>query len=313
MTTESALSDRQLDAALRALDAADDRLDADQLRRKDALLDDLLAGRPHAGDPAGPARERAADDALASRVETAAIDSPGTLAPVVELRGRRLRRVARWMLPAAAAAGLVGALTLGGQGDRPAYASWTPTPTPVTGATLTGAERACRAAMAEQQSHMDELPAQLRPTTRPETARTVVAERRGDYLFLAMATADGSTAECFFDADAPDRVEGMTGSASTSASPPPVTLRGAQFEAPGAGMSSGPEGTYAFTQGRVGPDVAGLTLRTEGRTVQATVSDGHFAAWWPSAAKPGAGAMPDIAYDVRRADGTVLRDQQPTR
>lgn len=312
MTTEFALSDRQLDAALRAFDAADHQLDADQLRRKDALLEDLLADRaghaargtlprdPHPSSENAPHGNESGDSP----------DSPGSFAPVVAL-GRRRMRVARWLIPVAAAAGLVGALTIGGQGGAPAYASWTPTPTPVTGATLTNAEKACRASLAEQQSHMAELPPELRPTTRPETARTVVAERRGDYLFLAMATADGSTAECFLDADTPDRVEGMTGSASTPSSPPPAALRGGQFEVPGAGSSSGPEGSFAFTQGRVGPDVTGLTLRTEGRTVQATVSDGHFAAWWPSTAAGGSGPAPQIAYDVTLAGGTVLRDATP--
>lgn len=152
------------------------------------------------------------------------------------------------------------------------------------------------------------MPESQQPTTRPEAARTVVAEKRGNYLFLALATADGSTAQCFFDAADPSTVDGMTGGSTTAASPLPKPLSADGLEAAGAGSAGGPEGTYAFTQGRVGTHVTAVTIRSEGHTVQATVTDGYFAAWWPSKPTPAVGPSPIVAYDITLADGRVLTD-----
>ncbi len=279
MIDRTTLDDHELDAALRELDAASTALSPAQRARKEALLDNVLREQPD-----GPA------------------------APVVELPRRR-RRAARWLVPVAAASGLVTVLFVtGGPGDTPAYASWTSEARPVTGDVLTTAEKACRTSMAETNSRLSEVPADQRPTTRPETAKTVVAEKRGNYLFLAMTTDDGSTAQCFFDADDPARVQGMTGGSSTPSSPRPKPLQPSQIEGDGGGMSSGPEGSYAFAQGRVGSGIKGVTLRTEGRTVRATVAGGYYAAWWPTQAGPEPGPPPAIAYDVTLGDGTVRKD-----
>ena len=282
------LDDRELDAALRELDVADLTLTAQEQARKESLLSSLL-------------------DQQSSSSST----------EVTELLGRRRRRTVRWLIPAAAA-GLVGVfLVTGGPGDNPAYASWTPDPQPLSGDMSAKVERACKSAMAETKSRHADVPPDVRPTTKPETAKTVVAEKRGNYIFLAMAAEDGSTAECFLAADDPSRVQAMTGSSSTSQTPPAKALRAGEFEGNGAGMSSGPEGTYAFTQGRVGPEVTGVMIRSEGRTVQATVLGGHYAAWWPSTPFTGPSATPVVSYDVRLADGSVRTEvsaaDQPER
>lgn len=281
------LHDDDLDAALRALDAADTHLAPEQQARKAALLESILTS-----------------------AESAPTEAPAA-AGVIPLRPRRTRRerAVRWLLPVAAAAGLVGVLTLtGGPGDGPAYASWTPTPKPVTGDTLATAETSCKASMAESNSRMGDVPTDQQPTTQVDTAKTVVAEKRGNYLFLAMATDDGSTAQCFFDAGDPSQIQGMTGGTTTAQSPKPRTLGPRDLEGSGVGSSSGPEGSYAFTQGRVGADIAGVTVHSDGATAEATVSNGYFAAWWPATARAAGAPDPAITYDVTLRNGTVLKN-----
>lgn len=276
------LHDDDLDTALRALDAADPTLDSGQQARKDALLDSLLEGST-------PERR-----------------APG---PTPMPRRTARKHVVRWLLPAAAAAALVAVFTLtNGPSDRPAYASWTPKPEPVTGTTLSTAESACKASMAESDSQMDDIPADQRPTTQVDTAKTVVAEKRGDYLFLAMATVDGSTAQCFFDAGDPSQVKGMTGGSTTAQSPKPRTLGPRDLEGAGWGFSGGPEGSYTFTQGRVGADVAVVTIHSDGTTAAATVSNGHFAAWWPATSRMEGDPRATVTYDVTLKNGTVLEN-----
>ena len=152
---------------------------------------------------------------------------------------------------------------------------------------------------------------ELRPDVRAETARTVVAEQRGDFLFVALATDTGATAQCFLSADDPGRVYGTTGGAPTASTPPPVVLAADRIEAEGGGLASGPEGSYAFAQGRVGDDVLAVTLRVDGATIRATVGDGSFAAWWPAPAASGPSPSPIIAYDLTLANGVVVKDADP--
>lgn len=278
MLTSNRRRDARLNELLRSLDAADGSLTDEQLARKDTALTAILATSP---------------------------------APLAPRGGTPLRRpVLRWAVPVAAAAGLAFALTMTGgpQGGAPAYASWTPQPRPVDGDTLAVAERACRDGMRDSLDRGGDVPPELRPTLDPASARTVVAEQRGNFLFLAMVAADSSTVQCFFDAADPATVRGSTGALATAGSPTPGRLAPGQVDAGGAGMSGGPEGTYAYTQGRVGPGATGVTIRTEGRTIAATVSDGHFAAWWPSTVDAGMGRGPALAFDVILADGTVVRD-----
>lgn len=282
-------SDAQLDATLRTLDPADQTLTADQMAGKDALLAGLLK-----------APDASSGSAVIPRAGTTITDI------------RRGRRHLRWAVPAAAAAALVGVMTVygGPGGQSPAYASWTPGPTVVDAETRAKAESACRASISESTGRLGDSGSDpsTAPTTRPEDFRTVAAERRGSFMLLAMAADDGSTQACFFDAGKPDRVAGAGGSLATAGSEPPKTLAPAQIEAAGGGMSSGPEGTYATAQGRVGADVTGVTLRTAGQTVQATVSNGWFAAWWPATWVGANAATPPIAYDVTLRDGRIVKD-----
>jgi len=274
-------TDADLDATLRSLDVAHTRLTAEQVDRKAALLASIV----------------------------------GEAVPVVDVAVARRRGAGRWvraLIPAAAAAAVVGLLVLPGSlGASRAYASWTPQPRPVVGDVLARSSAACRAAMADTERRGEEVPPELRPDVRAETARTVVAEQRGDFLFLAMATDTGATAQCFLRADDPGRVYGTTGSAPTPSAPPLAVLAADQIESEGAGLTSGPEGSYAFAQGRVGSDVRAVTLRVGDVTVEATVSDGWFAAWWPTASSSRISPSPIIAYDLSLTSGVVVKDADP--
>ena len=300
--TEFDIDDRALDDALRALDVADQRLDESQQARKEALLRDLL-------EPSDALRGAPEDVTTQGTTDAATAVSGASSASVVPITSRRRRSPVRWLLPAAAAAALVGAMVIAGQpGEKAAYASWTPDPTPVSGEVLSRAEAACRAGWTESSSRDTDLPAELRPTTKAEDLATVVAEQRGDYLFLAMAADDGSTTQCFFDAGAPSRPHGMTGGAATASTPPPAVLAPEQIEGSGGGAASGPEGSYAFSVGRVGDEVKGVTVHADGTDVRATVTNGHFAAWWPSKPVQEPAPSPILRFDVTLADGTVRSD-----
>jgi len=75
------------------------------------------------------------------------------------------------------------------------------------------------------------------------------------------------------------------------------------------------------TDGAVGTDVRGVTIHAGALTVQATVENGHYAAWWPGSAfdrgpLDGEGHREprlNLHYDLSLADGSVLLDVEPTR
>ncbi|AKT50606.1 hypothetical protein [Arsenicicoccus sp. oral taxon 190] len=223
--------------------------------------------------------------------------------------GRRRPGVVRWLVPVGAAAALALAFALAdGPGEPHAYASWSPTPQPVEAKPLATAEKACLDNLRDDLARMAKDVADQRPTTDPDTMRTVVAEKRGGFLFLAMSAPDGSTQQCFFTTSDPATVNGVTGGLATASSAAPVALKDGQIEAWGGGKSSGPEGTYSFTTGRLGPGVRAVTIRTQGRDVNATVNAGNFAAWWPSTPTPADAPSPGETYDLTLADGRVVRN-----
>lgn len=301
-TINDAAADDALDALIAGHDVADTAMTADRAARRDVLLAQILADAP-AADPAATAEV----DATADAYDTAEVAGT-SFAP----RGprRRWMRVARWAVPAAVAAALAGVFAMGNLpgSQGVAYASWTPDPTPLTGQALADAESACRANLAESLTTMQDVPADQRPTVTPEAARTVIAEQRGDFVFLSMVADDTSTAQCFFDAGDLSRVVGSTGGFATAGAPQPEPVPPGQVEAAGAGASSGPQGDYVFTTGRVDPGTRAVTVRTAGQTINASVADGHFAAWWPQRLLGANAPNPPVAYDVTRADGQVVTD-----
>ncbi|MEL4504241.1 hypothetical protein AAEX63_03590 [Luteococcus sp. H138] len=283
------MNDHDLDHTLRTLDIADTELSEAQLTRKQALLDGLLEEN----------------------------------SPVVSLDARRVRRsrAVRWLLPAAAAAAIAVPLTLWGgpaATRSTAYASWTASGRHIGPDTARTISEACRENVRE---NLANSAAGSDTTLSPDALRTVVTEQRGDFLFVAMAAPDGSTQQCFLTASHPTRVEGAAGGWASKDSLPPVVLGPHQVETQTGGQASGAEGDLAFTMGRVGKDITAVTIHIAGRDVEATVSNGHFAAWWPAPELAPNSPKPTETYDVTLANGRTLinvpnvfsggRDQDP--
>ncbi|WP_425309346.1 hypothetical protein AADG42_11410 [Ammonicoccus fulvus] len=271
--------DTRLDDLLRSFDAADPELDDLARRRGDALLERILA--------TPMAEERGTS-----------VSKPTPLAP----RRTRLRWLA---IPAAAAAFALVASLWPGFGSRgQAYASWTPTPIPVTGELRDKTTDACVTQLASVEK---DYPGQgpERPVAGVDTARILIAEQRGDYVFVAVATDVGANWSCLFEARRPNYPISAGGGIPSAMSPAPAPLAPEQLEGGGGGMSGSREGSFASTQGRVGSDVRGVTIHAGGKTVEASVNDGTFAAWWPiEDFKPS--LVDNITFDVTLSDGRVL-------
>jgi hypothetical protein len=165
---------------------------------------------------------------------------------------------------AAAAAGAATLVISLGAGATTAFAGWTPKPTAPAPGQLQGAQASCESG----QSPVSGLPLKL-------------ADTRGPFTFSVYADSQTSAA-C---------IKGPSFRAvTTSMSSAPVSVPGAQIvlssargRAPGGGGPSGGAGNaYSFADGRTGAGVSGVTLvLDDGTTVQATVGNGWFVAWWP--------------------------------
>lgn len=77
----------------------------------------------------------------------------------------------------------------------------------------------------------------------------------------------------------------------------------------------------SITDGAAGETVTGVTIHAGALTVQATVENGRYAAWWPGPAfqsgppeRSGKGGPRlNLTYDLTLTDGTVIHNAQPTR
>jgi hypothetical protein len=212
------------------------------------------------------------------------------------------------LLPTAALAVIVGSLVLQGLGGgNTAYASWTATPTAVTSDDLDAAAAACREKLGGRGSSID-----------MDRARLVLAERRGEIVAVLYRTEDPDlSGSCLVhqplaspDADVlDDAVGGNSGPA---------------LKAPARGFTQGAissSNEASITDGAVGEGVTGVTIHAERFTVNASVQNGRYAAWWPGTAfasgpfgpsgngKPG----PILTYDLTLTDGSVIHNAQPTR
>lgn len=244
-------------------------------------------------------RERA-DAAFARILATPSTDR------VPEKSERPQRRLTRLLVPVGlvGAAGVaVPALLLGGGS---AFASWTPTPEPLTGVAVAQAATACRAALA----------------VTDQGERVVIAERRGGWTYVLLAGPD-SEATCLMpeglvdqEDPAADAREGFMGSYTSDPSEAP-TLARSGIIGYGAAGSVTTDGLWGFgddkewitnVDGYVGSDVTGVTVHTPiGTDVEASVANGRFAAWWPSPVPSSENPEVDGAwtYTVNLADGTT--------
>jgi hypothetical protein len=206
-----------------------------------------------------PARvEQAPAQALLDRIVHAPMES-GT-APTV---ARRPRKVAVAVLAAVAAAL---AVTVPNLGSGPAYASWTPEPSPLPAAEQADLADRC----------VDQVSGMV-----PAATRRVLAEQRGDYAYANVVTPSW-TATCFRDRD------GNVHYGSNLVDPvSSAALGGEGIEMQAWGQLRTDEGHCRLMAGHVGARVIGVDITVRGasgdraRTVRATLADGYFLAWYP--------------------------------
>ena len=273
------VANSRLDAALRSLDAAG-TLTAEQQQRAAATLERIVATAPAASST-----------------------HRGATAPARRSRRRLL------LIPVAAAALTAAVIVFPGEGGGRAYASWTPVPAALTAAEIDIVAPACR-------ERLDSLRRGSPAPLDMQRARLVLAERRGEFVALLYRTDDPDmSGSCLAHNrqdtdDVDDVVVGIAGGS------------GPARPAPARGFTQGAISDFrdaSITDGAAGAGVAGVTIHAGGLTVQASVSNGRYVAWWPGPAFERNGDQPSgeggppltVTYDLTLADGTVVHDAQP--
>lgn len=214
-------------------------------------------------------------------------------------RSRRPRK--KWILvPVAAlvlAAGLVAVPW--GEDDGRAYATWTPIPVALTPAEIDLVGKACRK--------------ELRGDAITDRANLALAERRGEYVAMLYRIDNPDTVATCRAHNLPgtDDVDDVNAGVAGGSGP--------RRPAPAGRFQDGAlsdDGEVSITEGTVGPDVTGLTVHAGKLTVQASVSNGRWVAWWPGPAVEWIGRTRTrdlMTYDLTLRDGTVVRDAKPWR
>ncbi len=220
-------------------------------------------------------------------------------------RRRRSRLLVPMGLVGAAGAAVPALLLAGGS----AFASWTPTPEPLTGVAVAEAGTTCLAALG--------VPDQ--------GEKVMIAERRGDWTYVLFG-GPNSEGACLMPEGlvghqdpADHKKEGFFGDYDTDPVEAPTVTRDRIVETESMQGSVPTNGLWHFgddeewvssVDGYVGSDVTGVTVHTPtGTDVEASVANGRFAAWWPSA-KPGSENTEVLGawtYTVTLADGTTRR------
>lgn len=227
-----------------------------------------------------------------------------TTAPAPARRGARRARLA--VVSTAALALAVGLVVLpgsGGGGD-PAYASWTATPTTVSEGDLAAVERVCRRRLSGALMDLDR-------------AELALAERRGDHVVLLYRTDDPDMSGSCLTTVRPGSGRVLEVSASAGGSSGPA------LPAPPTGLTQGAIAQHrgaSITDGAVGTQVVGVTIHAGDLSVQASVRNGRYVAWWPGPAfedgpvQPSGegGPEPMLTYDLTLQDGTLLTGVAPT-
>ncbi|HEX3833154.1 MAG TPA: hypothetical protein VHW04_14355 [Solirubrobacteraceae bacterium] len=175
----------------------------------------------------------------------------------IDYRPRRRRRPALPALGAlgvsATAAAVVAVATLASSA-APAFAGWSPTPTRPAAGQLAAAEQACSA----------------------NRGTPVLTDTRGPYT--ASIYADATSSHLCLEGGSLSIASSNSG-ASQSDVPP------GQIQLAGSGMKNSAGQALTLVDGRIGAGVTSVTIdRSDGSSIQATVSGGWYLAWWPGTA-----------------------------
>ena len=279
-TADRSQRDTLTTAALRTLDPAPAApLTAEEQSRADGLLERILAQEPR--------------------------DTP-----VPRRRGPR-RAVPRVLVLAAAAVALALVVSATGVlGGGTAYASWTARPTVLPVAEQEDLARQCR----EYLSPVPGAGGEGIPTEADvQAARLVLADSRGAWSYVVLSGDGGFEATCLVEEARGIRrlLPGVSSAAASYGFLTPPTPASDAIVGTGLMSMSTDEGSAWSTEGHVGGDVAAVTVLTgSGTEVQATVTQGRFAAWWPERLTVDESrGLEGVRYVVSLRDGTVLPAQ----
>ncbi|BCJ43466.1 hypothetical protein GCM10010168_42240 [Actinoplanes ianthinogenes] len=194
----------------------------------------------------------------------------------------RPRRRPRLMLAGAALALAAAAVfTVTTVSTDRAYASWTTDPSPLPATDAQSIMSACL------------------PSSGAAGARVAIGERRGEYAYVTVLTADGNVT-CFRDHD------GRVSETSVLAAPADAARLGAA----GIDLYAWPqvhtdEGYARLMAGRLGSQVTAVEITVRpGVVVRATVTGGFFAAWYPEGLAES--AENNTSLTLRLADGRTV-------
>ncbi|GAA4594771.1 hypothetical protein BJY16_001431 [Actinoplanes octamycinicus] len=241
-------------------------------------LDQILR---NAAEPVAPrGRQPLAQQLLDDIVRT---DPTTPAAPVTMTARTRRPRLA--LAGAALVLAAAAVFTVNAVGADGAYASWTNDPSPLPASEAQSIAARC-------------VPAGT------QSAQVAIGERRGEYAYVNVRTADGSIT-CFRDHD------GRVHDTSVLASPVDAALLGTR----GIELYAWPqlhteEGYARLMAGRLGTQVKAVevTVRhqdgTSGPAIRATVSDGYFAAWYPEGLEES--NTNSTSLTLRLADGSTV-------
>jgi hypothetical protein len=193
-------------------------------------------------------------------------------------RRRRIRKLpVIGALGAAGTAGAVAALVTLGSSAAPAFAGWQPTPTSPAPGQLAQATQGCG----------------------QDLGSPVLTDSRGPYT--ASIYADSTTSDVCLSGS------GVSMS-SSSTSAAPASVAAGQIQLAGGGTRDAAGDALTLVDGRTGAGVTAVTIeRSDGSSVQATVANGWYLAWWP-------GTVAATNAEVTTASGTstVAFPSRPT-
>ncbi len=138
-----------------------------------------------------------------------------------------------------------------------------------------------------------------------------LSESRGPWTFTLMTSGKNIQGACFMPSETIDGISAgfeqdntFGGIATTDV---PLELQGDEIETFFGGTGSTDEGLFGYLTGRVGDNVKAVRITTPGQSIDASVIDGHWAAWWPTGSQnrddPG---ILQTKLQVTLKDGTVL-------
>ena len=243
------------------------------------LLERLAEANPVRTDDLAPA----IDDVWRKLDDTAARQSNGSRS--VQAGGWWRRRAAmRWAtVGVAAVAAAVALLVVGTTGGGPAsaFAGWSADPTTPPAGQVQTAESYCL----ESSPQLGSTTPALVDTRGPWTVLIYPARGLGCMVNPSITHEFGD-----HSAAQPFSLPGLND--STPLDPAGIApMQGALLYAGPSAPNPATGGTlkaqWTFTAGRVGADVTGLTVvLPDGTSVEATVANGWFAAWWPEGGAP---------------------------